>query len=189
VNSPEQAGTPFRILSVDGGGIRGLISALTIDEIETRLSRKTGREVRMADYFHLFAGTSTGGLIALALTAPKGVSAKELADFYTVDGAKIFSRTLARKLGTLWGFSGPKYSPQPLREAIERRLGDSKVSEATRDLLVTSYDMNRPRPPRPTSPRTGSTTGRSSTAASSRPTRWSRRSPKRWGARATSRRG
>ncbi len=146
MNSPEQAGTPFRILSVDGGGIRGLISALTIDEIETRLSTKAGKTVRMADYFHLFAGTSTGGLIALALTAPKGVSAKELADFYTADGPKIFSRTLARKLGTLWGFRAPKYSLQPLREAIEHRLGDSKVSEATRDLLVTSYDMNKSEP-------------------------------------------
>lgn len=146
MNSPEQPANRFRILSVDGGGIRGLISALVIDEIEIRLSRRVGRPVRMAEYFHLFAGTSTGGLIALALTAPKGISAKDLAAFYTVDGPKIFSRSLARRLGTLWGVTGPKYSPDPLREAIEQRLGDSKVSEATRDLLVTSYDMNKSAP-------------------------------------------
>lgn len=146
MNSPEQPAGRFRILSVDGGGIRGLISALVIDEIETRLSRRVERPVRMSEYFHLFAGTSTGGLIALALTAPKGISAKDLAAFYTVDGPEIFSRSLARRLGSLWGFTGPKYSLDPLREAIEQRLGDSKVSEATRDLLVTSYDMNKSAP-------------------------------------------
>jgi predicted acylesterase/phospholipase RssA len=146
MNSPGQPAERFRILSVDGGGIRGLISALVIEDIEKRLSRRVGRPVRMTEYFHLFAGTSTGGLIALALTAPKGISAKDLAAFYTVDGPKIFSRPLARKLGTLWGLTAPKYSPDALREAIEARLGDSKVSEATRDLLVTSYDMNKSAP-------------------------------------------
>jgi uncharacterized protein len=146
MNSPEAPGLPFRILSVDGGGIRGLVSALAIAEIETRLSARTGKQARMDEYFHLFAGTSTGGLISLALTAPKNVSAEDLALFYTEDGPKIFSRDLWRELSTLWGFTGPKYSPGPLREAIERRLGASKISDATRDLLVTSYDMNKSEP-------------------------------------------
>lgn len=146
MGSPDAAAPRFRILSVDGGGIRGLISALTIAEVEKRLGEKEGREVRMADYFHLFAGTSTGGLIALALTSPKRVSATELASFYTEDGPKIFHRGLGHELGSLWGLSGPKYSLGPLREAVERRLGSSKISEATRDLLVTSYDMNGSEP-------------------------------------------
>lgn len=146
MNSPDTTTPRFRILSVDGGGIRGLISALTIAEIEKRLGEKAGKEVRMADYFHLFAGTSTGGLIALALTSPKRVSAAELASFYTEDGPEIFHRGLGHELGSLWGISGPKYSLAPLREAVERRLGKSKISEATRDLLVTSYDMSKSEP-------------------------------------------
>lgn len=147
MNSPETPlNTRFRILSVDGGGIRGLISALVIEEIERRLSAKAGREARMSQYFHLFAGTSTGGLIALALTAPRDVSASELASFYVEDGPRIFHRGLGHELGSLWGISGPKYSLGPLREAVERRLGRSTVSEATRDLLVTSYDMTRSEP-------------------------------------------
>jgi hypothetical protein len=137
---------PFRILSVDGGGIRGLISVLVLEEIEKRLGEKLKRTVRIADFFHLFAGTSTGGLIALSLTSPKGLSATDLASFYTEDGPKIFSRGLRRKLTTLWGLAGPKYSSTPLREAVERRLGTSMVSEATRDLMVTSYDMNGSEP-------------------------------------------
>jgi patatin-like phospholipase len=137
---------PFRILSVDGGGIRGLISALVIEEIERQLAKEAGPDARVADYFHLFAGTSTGGLIALALTAPGKMSAADLASFYTEDGPKIFSRSLGRKLSTLWGLRRPKYSAEPLREAAEHRLGGSRVSQATRDLLVTSYDMNKSEP-------------------------------------------
>lgn len=146
MNAPDSTAPRFRILSVDGGGIRGLISVLTIAEIEKRLGERVGKEVRMADYFHLFAGTSTGGLIALALTSPKRVSAAELASFYTEDGPRIFHRGLGQELGSLWGLSGPKYSLAPLREAVERRLGTSKISEATRDLLVTSYDMTHSEP-------------------------------------------
>lgn len=146
MNSPESAPPDFRILSVDGGGIRGLISALTIAEIEKRLSEKTGKEVRVSDYFHLFAGTSTGGLIALALTSPKRVSATELTSFYTEDGPQIFHRGLWHKIASLWGFIRPKYTLGPLRESVEGRLGTSKLSEATRDILVTSYDMTGSEP-------------------------------------------
>jgi hypothetical protein len=148
-NPDESGGEPkdrFRILSVDGGGIRGLISVLVIAEIEQRLGEKLGKEARIADWFHLFAGTSTGGLIALALTAPRDVSAAELASFYTEDGPRIFHRGLLREATTLGGFAGPKYSAEPLREAAERRLGTSRISEASRDLLVTAYDMNRAEP-------------------------------------------
>lgn len=117
-----------------------------LEEIEKRLARKAGHAVRVTDCFHLFAGTSTGGLIALALTAPRQVSSAELASFYTEDGPKIFDASGWRQITTGGGYLGPKYSPAPLREAVERRLGASRVSEATRDLLVTSYDMTASEP-------------------------------------------
>ncbi|HMI80467.1 MAG TPA: patatin-like phospholipase family protein [Solirubrobacterales bacterium] len=131
----------FRILCVDGGGIRGLISALVIAEIERRLAAKRKEKTRMADCFHLFAGTSTGGLIALALTRPDPVPGDQLAGFYTEDGPEIFDYSLGRRLRTGWGTFGPKYDEGPLREAVLARLGNGKLAEATRDLLVTSYDM------------------------------------------------
>lgn len=136
----------FRILCVDGGGIRGLISALVIAEIEKRLSAKLGRQARVADCFHLFAGTSTGGLIALALARPDPVPADRLADFYTEDGPGIFHRSLWRRLRTLWGVIGPKYDDGPLAESARKRLGEARLAEATRDLLVTSYDMTNREP-------------------------------------------
>jgi hypothetical protein len=126
--------------------MRGLISVRVIAEIERSLSEKLGRTVRMSDYFHLFSGTSTGGLIALALTAPKEVSAKTLASFYTEDGPTIFQRSVLQKVTNPLGLTGPLYSLSPLRAAIERRLGDTMLSDAVRDLLVTSYDMTKREP-------------------------------------------
>lgn len=137
----------FRILSFDGGGIRGLISALVAEELERRIRARAGQpDARLADYFHLFAGTSTGGLIALGLTAPKGLAASELAAFYTEDGPRIFRRDLGWRLRTANGWLGPTYRAEPLQRAVEAKLGTGKVSEAQRELLITSYDMRSREP-------------------------------------------
>lgn len=139
----DQPNDRFRILAIDGGGIRGLISALVLQEIEERLNDgNEGEWIRVADCFHLVAGTSAGGLAALALTAPKGLRAADLVDFYLEDGPALFQRSLWRKLRTGWGLFGPKYSPGPVKQAIESRVGNPPISEASRDLLVTSYDMH-----------------------------------------------
>ncbi len=138
----------MRILSVDGGGIRGLIPALVIADLERRLRARAGERARIADYFDLFAGTSTGGLVALALTAPDPgdphrprVSAADLAGFYVEDGPRIFDRTAWQKLRTLWGYAGPKYSLEPLADAVRERLGGVMLAEALREVVVTAYDM------------------------------------------------
>lgn len=131
----------FRILAVDGGGIRGLISALAIADLERRIKALQGPEARVADYFHLFAGTSTGGLVALGLTAPQNLTAAQLASLYTEDGPAIFHRSTAQRLLTADGWLRPKYSPAALRAAVEARFGDARLEAASRDLVVTSYDM------------------------------------------------
>jgi hypothetical protein len=143
----------FRILSVDGGGIRGLIPALVLAELERRLEAKVGGEPRVSDYFHLLAGTSTGGLVALSLTTPDPrdrtrpmVSSAELASFYLEDGPRIFRRSALHRLRTLDGLAGPKYALGPLAEAVDRRLGSGRLEHGLRDLVVTSYDMTAREP-------------------------------------------
>jgi uncharacterized protein len=141
VESSQEPNDRFRILAVDGGGIRGLISALTIADLERRIKELEGDGARVADYFHLFAGTSTGGLIALSLTAPQNLSAAQLASFYTEDGPEIFHRTVPQILLSGDGWLRPKYSLAPLQAAVENRFGDAQIKAASRDLVVTSYDM------------------------------------------------
>lgn len=143
----------FRILSVDGGGIRGLIPALVVADLERRIRERAGERARICDYVNLFAGTSTGGLIALALTAPDPtdsdrprVSAAELAAFYVQDGPRIFRRSLLHELGTAWGYAGPKYSLGPLAASVRRRLGEVMLADALREVVVTSYDMTNREP-------------------------------------------
>jgi uncharacterized protein len=130
--------------------MRGLIPALVIAELERRLQEGAGEGARVADYFHMFAGTSTGGLVALSLTVPDlpsgpdrpRISAKTLADLYTVDGPKIFHRSLWQKGRTAGGWIGPKYGLGPLEAAVANRLGTkANLADALRELVITAYDM------------------------------------------------
>jgi uncharacterized protein len=140
---------PIKILSIDGGGIRGIIPALVLAEIE----RRTGRPA--CETFDLIAGTSTGGIIALGLTVPDGHgpaakgprwSAQELADMYAEDGPKIFHRSLARTIETVDGLLVEKYSASGLEAALEQRVGEVPLSQALTDVLITSYDVKRHEP-------------------------------------------
>src|SRR5947208_3607579 len=88
---------PFRVLSIDGGGIRGVIPATVLTEIE----RRTGKPISRS--FDLIAGTSTGGILALALTAPNAeggprYTAREAAMIYEKEGGRIFTHSVWHKL-------------------------------------------------------------------------------------------
>jgi uncharacterized protein len=135
----------FRILSVDGGGIRGVIPALLLQELEARLrERRPG--AALVDYFHLVAGTSTGGLIALGVTAPARLDSTRLVAVYRDRGPEIFKRSLGQKLRTVWGWTGPKYSPRALRDVLTDELGSARLADALRELVVVGYDMAAPGP-------------------------------------------
>jgi patatin-like phospholipase/acyl hydrolase len=133
-------GAPMKVLCIDGGGIRGLIPARVLAEME----RRTGRPI--ADMVDLVAGTSTGGLLACGLTRPgpdgrPRYSAAELADFYREDGPVIFGRSLIKRVTSLGGLIDERYDDAGLDEALARRLGDTPLSEALRDVLVTAYEI------------------------------------------------
>jgi patatin-like phospholipase/acyl hydrolase len=142
----------FRVLSIDGGGIRGLIAARVIARLEELISAESGEERRLADCFHMFAGTSTGGLLALGLTVPDPadperpkLNGADLVDLYMSEGPRIFGDTL-HKLISLGGWIAPKHSPARLARALRDRFGDARLRDALRELIVTSYDMAEPGP-------------------------------------------
>ena len=134
------------ILSLDGGGIRGIIPAKILDELENR----TGRCVH--ELFDLIVGTSTGGILAAGLARPdngqgKGpCSAKDLLQTYCERGREIFSRSLWKGVTSLGGLSDEKYDAAPLENVLADILGDAELMDTVPHIVVTSYDIERREP-------------------------------------------
>lgn len=124
----------FRILSLDGGGIKGTFTASALAELE----KMTGQ--RFADHFDLIVGTSTGGIIALGLGL--GISTEEILDFYTSRGPIVFPSTgLGRRSwSALRHVFRPKYSQKVLEGELTAIFGSRRFGESKCRLVVTSYD-------------------------------------------------
>jgi uncharacterized protein len=130
-----------KVLCIDGGGIRGLIPALVLAEIEQR----TGR--RIAELVDLVAGTSTGGILACGLTRPGPdgrplYSAQELAGIYVEEGPRIFHRSLLKRIFSVDGWVDERYDDDGLDAALARYLGEATLSQALADVLVTAYEIS-----------------------------------------------
>jgi len=124
-------GNRFQILSLDGGGIKGVFSAAVLAMIEEDLS------VNVSDYFDLIAGTSTGGIIALGLGA--GLRPKEIVEFYLKNGPNIFSCPRIRQV---LHFVFRKYSRSPLETALKDCFGEMKFGESQKRLIITSFSLS-----------------------------------------------
>jgi patatin-like phospholipase/acyl hydrolase len=134
-----------RILSIDGGGIRGVIPATLLDYIE----RQKGRPI--CELFDLIAGTSTGGIIALGLTMPGDAgkprwSAAELLGLYESEGGTIFSRSLWRTITSIDSLVDERYPKEGIEGVLARYFGDTRLDRALTDVIVTSYDLEAREP-------------------------------------------
>lgn len=128
----------FRVLALDGGGIRGAYTAAVLREFEHTTNG------RVAEHFDLIVGTSTGGLIALGLGL--GHSADEILEFYRTRGPEIFPSSM---MGDVWrrgrqALWSCKYSPMGLRRAVGGLFGEDTLlgASATR-LVVPAFDVSR----------------------------------------------
>jgi patatin-like phospholipase/acyl hydrolase len=121
----------FQILSLDGGGIRGLFSAAVLAAIEEDLGTV------LVDHFDLIAGTSTGGIIALGLGL--GLRPREIVDFYLTHSGVIFRDPAAMR--TLRHWLRAKYSAEPLARALRQVLGDRLFGESSKRLIIPSYNV------------------------------------------------
>ncbi len=130
----------MRVLAIDGGGIRGLIPALVLAEIE----RRSGR--RVYQLFDLISGTSTGGILACALCAPDPLPALEVAKLYEEEGPRIFDRSIKQRILSAEGLLDEKYDGTALDRALERFLAGKRLRDARPDLLVPAYDTAEPGP-------------------------------------------
>jgi patatin-like phospholipase/acyl hydrolase len=130
----------MRVLAIDGGGIRGLIPALVLTEIERRSDR------RIFELFDLIAGTSTGGILACALCAPEPLPALEVVKLYEEEGPEIFSVSLAQRIRSAGGLLDEKYDSAALDRSLARFLADKRLKDAQPDLIVPAYDTAEPGP-------------------------------------------
>src|ERR1035438_6577368 len=88
--SSNPATRPMRLLSIDGGGLKGLIPAEALIAVESQLDALTGQSLSLSDRFDLIGGTSTGAILAVGLAL--GLKAADLRDFYLKFGAQIFTK-------------------------------------------------------------------------------------------------
>lgn len=133
------------VLSIDGGGIRGIIPATILKYVE----EKTGYP--SAELFDLIAGTSTGGILGSALVVPDknrkpANSANDILKLYSEDGEKIFSNTFWKKVSSMNGLFNERYSNIELSRALDRIYGDISLDKALKPLLITSYDLESREP-------------------------------------------
>ena len=125
----------FRILSIDGGGIKGVFPAAFLAELEKSLPEPIYR------YFDLIAGTSTGGIIALGLGL--GLSASAITSFYEKQGPSIFpAALLSVPMRLARQFLSSKYSPDALRTALEGEFKACTLADSRVRLLIPSFNVN-----------------------------------------------
>ncbi|KQJ87807.1 patatin-like protein 1 [Brachypodium distachyon] len=148
-------GRLITVLSIDGGGIRGLIPSTILACLESKLQNIDGPGARIADYFDVIAGTSTGALLTSMLAAPGDdkrpvKAASELKDFYLENGPKIFPR---KKLGflnpaaNLFGVvTGPKYDGKALHDKIKELTRKTKIKDTVTNIIVPTFDVKNLQP-------------------------------------------
>ena len=139
VKQPWPTGKPFKILSLDGGGIKGFYSAELIRLCEEKFCLNSS----MARYFDMIAGTSTGGIMALGLGLE--MPADEIVSFYRDDGRVIFPPLPSLRVGQCTRFISslfrPKLEHQRLEHALRTRFGNRLLGESVTRLVVPAFMM------------------------------------------------
>lgn len=142
VNPKIRKSTEFKILSLDGGGIKGLYAAKLLAQIE----EKTGKLI--GEYFDMICGTSTGGLLALGIT--RGIPCKQIARFYEEHGPLIFpyESWFNRKFRKLIQYRfATKYDNTKLKAALKELLGDYQTMKDAEHLMcIPAFNITKGRP-------------------------------------------
>ncbi|WVY92083.1 hypothetical protein V8G54_037597 [Vigna mungo] len=144
------------VLSIDGGGIRGIIPGVLLAFLESELQKLDGADARLADYFDVIAGTSTGGLVTAMLTAPNKnnrplYAAQDIKKFYLKHSPNIFPQSspwnifsTAMKFGRT--LTGPQYDGKYLHKLIREELGDTKLEQTLTNVVIPAFDIKNLQP-------------------------------------------
>jgi patatin-like phospholipase/acyl hydrolase len=124
---------PFQILSIDGGGVKGLFVAATLAAMEDDLG------INIIDHFDLITGTSTGGIIALGLG--RGLKPKEIVKFYIDKCPTIFRDSFKRLSLKHWLLA--KFPQAPLRDALREIFGNHRLCDSQKRLVIPAYSLDQ----------------------------------------------
>ncbi|XP_071904196.1 patatin-like protein 2 [Coffea arabica] len=147
---PPTYGNSITILSIDGGGIRGIIPGVILGFLESELQKLDGEDTRLADYFDVISGTSTGGLVTAMLAAPNDknrplFAAKEIKDFYLDNCPQIFPQETHLMLGQaeklIKAVTGPKYDGKYLHNLLKQKLGETKLHQTLTNVVIPTFDI------------------------------------------------
>ncbi|MES2774359.1 MAG: patatin-like phospholipase family protein [Bacteroidota bacterium] len=142
----------FKILSIDGGGIKGIVPCIILKAIETET------HAPISELFNLIAGTSTGGIIALGLTKPdpkKGYAftADDMLQLYVQHGKDIFAKRhqdLLSRIGSLFSITEDvvthNYDVTGFETLLKGKFGETRIKDAIIPLLITTYDVASGKP-------------------------------------------
>lgn len=125
----------YRILSIDGGGIRGIISTILLERLSAEPSLSG-----WLDRVDLVAGTSTGGLLALGIAKPMDLHI--IRSLYETKGQIIFDESWLRDLRDLGGIIGAKYDIGNLETELEAILGGTTLAQLSKKVLITAFDLD-----------------------------------------------
>lgn len=132
------------ILSIDGGGVRGIIPAIILKNIEGRLP--AGHHLK--DYFHIMSGTSTGALICLMLNSNNKSNnnpyfMKDVIDLYKNISSDVFKSSFWYDIKSIKGLRSAKYDSSSLESYLLKYLGDSKLSDTPVNLIIPAFDLKK----------------------------------------------
>ncbi|WP_257667680.1 patatin-like phospholipase family protein [Parapedobacter tibetensis] len=138
-----------KILSIDGGGIRGIIPGMLLVALERKLKRESGNpDAAIVDYFDFFAGTSTGGILICLLLCPDEqnpsrpkFTAKEALDLYVTHGTDIFKAGFFRRMIAKFGLLSERYPSTTLEHVLGTYFGETKLSQLLKPCIVTAYNI------------------------------------------------
>lgn len=140
-----------RILSIDGGGVKGIIPSQILITLENILQKQSGRkDARIADYFDLIAGTSVGGILTAMYLCPDKdnpqrprFSAEEVTKIFNEECKYIFTNSITKRVSSAFGLFGTIYPDENIQKSFKLYLDDLKLSELLKPCLITAYDIEK----------------------------------------------
>lgn len=135
---------PIKILCLDGGGIRGIIPALILKDIEKKLESKK----HLSECFDMMSGTSTGGIIVLLLNTPDADKkpkywASDVVSLYKNLGSTVFSQSWGHYLSTFNGWFSEKYASDHLETNLKKFYGNCRLQDALTNIIIPAYDISK----------------------------------------------